>query len=188
MAKNFISFTVPKTEPEKKPGCAVTGCGCAPSMFFFFFLFGSFLRLFEKAPTEYDGIAALILAVVVYHYSMKLIRGVMPSFQAETNTKRGDSGGDSDFESEFVLLKTPDLVEFDYIDNSGEITKRRVEVQKIRKKYHFSGHCHLRNAPRTFKFQNIKGKIVRVATGEVLSKNDWLIELRDLVLSENMED
>ncbi|MEW6709396.1 MAG: hypothetical protein AB1403_06170, partial [Candidatus Riflebacteria bacterium] len=72
-------------------------------------------------------------------------------------------------------------VEFSYEDNSGEVTKRRVQVNAIRKKYHFSGFCLLRNAPRTFKFASIRGKVVRVSTGEVLSKNDWLIELQELL-------
>lgn len=184
MSETVITFRAPKLKKESKPGCTGCGCGCW-SLFLFFFLLGLAGKLVYVKDFPATAFIAIGLAWYVHRWIMsKLGHSQKTTTLKSSNNEDVDNYQESDdfgdFRSEFVQLPYSDIVEFSYQDNSGDVTKRRVEVQAIRKKYHFSGFCLLRNAPRTFKFANIKGKIVRVSTGEVLAKNDWLIELQEM--------
>lgn len=57
----------------------------------------------------------------------------------------------------------------DYVDGRGNKTQRRVSVRQFDEKIDlFIGHCHLRNATRTFKFSRI-ASCADAETGEVIS-------------------
>ena len=69
-----------------------------------------------------------------------------------------------------------DRVLIQYEDSMGFESEREVTVHSLDAVY-LKGFCHLRNAVRTFKLQNIVGDVVRVETGELLSVNEWLDEV-----------
>ncbi len=67
------------------------------------------------------------------------------------------------------------IAQFSYISNSGEMTTRRVRVDKIEQGQNDSyikGFCYLRNALRTFNMSRIVDELIIVGTGEVIQLDE----------------
>ncbi len=72
--------------------------------------------------------------------------------------------------------KAIDEIQFSYCDYNGSHTDRRVAVQLVDGE-HFQGYCFLRSANRTFRFENIIGPVIRISTGEILTVDEWRLEV-----------
>lgn len=84
-------------------------------------------------------------------------------------------GEDDDFLADGkVVWQGNRQIRFAYADHSGGATDREVTVHKVvslgraNEDTYFRGLCHLRNEPRTFRLDRIKGnKVADTSTGEV---------------------
>ncbi len=68
-------------------------------------------------------------------------------------------------------------IEFDYTDAKGADSRRRVEVEAINSEY-FQGHCHKADAERTFVIGRVRGRVLDLASGELLAPKAWAAEAR----------
>lgn len=67
-------------------------------------------------------------------------------------------------------------IKFDYIDQNGHCTRRRVNVEAIDRQ-HVEGYCHTRKATRTFTRARIRGKITITATGKLTNVRSWAAQV-----------
>lgn len=68
-------------------------------------------------------------------------------------------------------------IEFDYVDRHGDKSHRHVKVSSIDDEY-FEGICAEAGSTRTFVIGRVRGRVLDVETGELLSPNKWADKAR----------
>lgn len=74
-------------------------------------------------------------------------------------------------------------IEFSYHDARGNASHRRVEVEAVDREY-FQGHCHKAGAERTFVIGRVRGKVLDLDSGELLTPKTWAEEARNHPLND----
>lgn len=70
-----------------------------------------------------------------------------------------------------------DVIRFDYVNQKGEFTSRRVMVQMVGE-WQFEGIDLDKGAERTFRYESVMGNITSEKTGEALSPLLWRESIR----------
>ncbi|GAB6045116.1 hypothetical protein JCM11957_07140 [Caminibacter profundus] len=85
-------------------------------------------------------------------------------------------------ETQTSINKEADI-EIIYEKENGEISQRKIKVNKIDNKYLY-GYCFLRNEDRTFRLDRIK-KLIDLTTFEVITNKEGIIDYLQTMFSEN---
>ncbi len=67
--------------------------------------------------------------------------------------------------------------EIEYVNGSGESSRRRIHIQTYNGSPYLKAYCHLRNEPRTFRIDRIR-EAIALSSGEVI--NDLPGYLREI--------
>lgn len=71
-----------------------------------------------------------------------------------------------------VTGRNLDLIRFDYLNQQGEFSSRRIKVTMVGA-WNFKGIDLDKHAERTFRYERVIGDITSEKTGEVLEPEDW---------------
>lgn len=69
------------------------------------------------------------------------------------------------------------MIEFDYVDARGKKSRRSVDVSAVDAEY-LEGFCHEAQATRTFVIGRVRGKVLDLLTGELLTPKRWAAQAR----------
>ena len=92
-------------------------------------------------------------------------------YDGETENDKDKDTWEGSFWDASDPIKLTAHIEIDYVDGNKYTTTRTVRVREFDSALHggiIMGHCELRNATRTFRFDRIK-KCIDIETGEVVS-------------------
>lgn len=132
-----------------------------------------FLWFFDWKPWAWIamGVFCVLMCIVWLSEALKVYRaelGVKP----ESGPARSDNN-DDDLSNTKVVWRGNRQIRFTYKGYDSDPTEREVTVHHVNVRgrsssdIYFFGHCHLRNEPRTFRLDRIKGKVVDTSTGEI---------------------
>ena len=125
--------------------------------------------------------AKFVMALYLIWAVVETVRFIRHRRDAGLLSDQGDTGdfiGDDD-EDDFladgrIVWKGSKTIRFAYGDFSGDKSDREVTVHQVVAlgptvgQTYFRGHCHLRDEPRTFRADRIKGrKVIDTETGEI---------------------
>lgn len=105
----------------------------------------------------------------------RIIREAREREQAKKQAKREAERAKKEAEKaerEEMLARRPEMVSFTYLNADFVLTERTVEITSAYEDHgemYIRAYCHLRAARRTFRLDRIRGDVVNVLTGEVMT-------------------
>ena len=124
---------------------------------------------------------ALVIVAVLFYLQKKTKKTVTHHLTAELSKPSVPIESKDAWEGSFWEAENPKKIEaflaFNYIDGNNEESYRKVKLQRFDNNLFdgmFIGHCLLRNATRTFRYDRVSN-VTDMDSGEIISNiRDWL--------------